>query len=77
MKQLIGLLLIIAGIFLGLYVGIGVCFVGGIIQLIQACWPIFNASGIAWGLAKILCSSLFGGLSFVGLAVPGAVMLED
>lgn len=77
MKQIVGLLLIIAGAVLGLYVGGYLCFIGGIIQLIQSVTPVIKAVGIAWGLGKIVFASGLGSLSFLGLATPGIVMLQD
>ena len=36
-KVMIGLGLIVGGIVLGLYVGVWVCFVGGIVDVIKCC----------------------------------------
>ena len=78
MKTILGTLLVLGGIVLGLYVGIWVCFVGGIVDVIQQIRaeelsPII----IAWGIAKIMLAGFFGWLSAVILVFPGWVLLTD
>ena len=68
--------LMIGGIFLGLYVGIIKCFIGGIVDLINiikspytiTAWPV------AWGIAKIIFATLFGIISGAVPFVIGALM---
>ena len=76
MRQLMGLVILIFGIVLGFYVGGYLCFIKGIIQLIQGVTPVIIASNIAWGLAKILVASLVGVFSAVVLVAIGAAMMS-
>jgi hypothetical protein len=74
-KELIGLLLIIIGVIFGLYVGIWVCFVGGIIDIIEQIRATnLEAMSVAWGVAKIVFAEFFGVISggiivFIGYVV--------
>ena len=78
MKALFGAVLIIAGVMLGVYVGLWVCFIGGIVDIIQAVRaPELVTSAVAWGVIKILFSGLAGWISGVVLAGPGYVILND
>jgi len=71
-KLILGIFLIIAGVFLGLYVGIWVCFIGGIVQIIeQIRAEHLVAMKVAIGLAKIVCAGLLGWLSALIFVVPG------
>lgn len=53
MKKVIGILIAIVGIALGIYVGVWLMFVGGIVQIINSINPI-NGLGIALGIARII-----------------------
>ena len=77
MKNLLGVLLILLGIVLGIYLGLWVCFIGGIVQLIEAIKiaPV-NAMGIALGIARIVSSSVVGWLSFIICVGCGRVLLD-
>lgn len=76
MKTIIGILLIILGISLGLYLGLWVMFVGGIVQIIQNSTPIVNALGIAIGLLKIICANVVGWVCFIVLGGIGKTLIE-
>lgn len=76
MKTIIGILLIIIGIGLGLYLGLWVMFVGGIVQLIQNCTPTVNAVGIAVGLLRIVCASAVGWFCVIILGGIGKALIE-
>ena len=76
MKVIIGLLLIIIGVVLGLYVGGYLMFIGGIIQLIQSITPVVIASGIAFGVVKIMLASFVGGMIFFFCVSIGQVFLK-
>ncbi|OME54078.1 hypothetical protein BSK59_15975 [Paenibacillus odorifer] len=80
MKKLLGVLGILAGIVLGVYLGLWVCFVGGGIDIIQQIAYIFNGtdvSGLAilWGVVKMCIASVVGWLSFIILFVPSIMAL--
>ena len=64
MKTLIGILIILAGVALSLYLGVYLCLIGGIVQVVHSATPTVNAGGIAWGVLRILCTGLVGGCTF-------------
>ncbi|OHA15815.1 MAG: hypothetical protein A3A10_00635 [Candidatus Tagabacteria bacterium RIFCSPLOWO2_01_FULL_42_9] len=78
MKILLGIVLILAGIALGIYVGFWLLFVGGIMTIINAIEadPV-SATSIAWGAIKIIFAGATGGLSFCALALPGIAFLKS
>ena len=53
MKKIIGILIAIVGIALGIYVGVWLMIVGGIVQIVNSINPI-NGLGIALGIARIV-----------------------
>lgn len=79
MKIFMGLVFVAVGLFLGIWLGIFVCFIGGIVQIIQSLphqalnsYVPVNAYGIACGIARVLVSGVVGwlsGLLFVSLGV--------
>jgi len=76
-RLILGLLFILLGVFLGLYLGFWICFIGGIIQLVEA----FKASPIesidvALGISKILISGFIGWLSFIFCTIIGSTIIE-
>lgn len=76
MKVIIGLGMILAGIILGAYVGFYLMFICGIIQLIHGITPVFIASDIAWGLARVLGASAVGGFVAFVLVIPGIAIIQ-
>ena len=78
MKAIIGVMLILAGIALGLYLGVWVCFIGGIVDIIdQIKAPELSAMAVAWGVVKIVFASLVGWLAALILILPGWGMVTD
>lgn len=80
MSKLFGLLLILVGIGLGLYVGGYLLFIGGVVQIITAFQvftvatttvPSVAAMPIAFGLLKILMASIVGWIIFIIFFIPG------
>jgi hypothetical protein len=77
MKEFIGIMLMLASIVIGLYVGVWLMFVGGIIQVIDAFQSTPIASlDVALGLLRVFCASFVGWLSFAVLFVMGKSMLD-
>lgn len=77
-KTALGVLFILAGIALGVYVGFFLMFVGGIIQVVNAVnADPANSSGVAWGAARILFAGAIGGFAFWLLALPGVKFVAD
>lgn len=67
----LGILCVIASVILGLYVGVWICFIGGIVDIIeQVQAETVEAMAVAIGIAKIVFAGLAGWLSFfVGIVV--------
>ncbi len=67
-KSLAIILIVFAGIAAGLYVGVWVFFIGGIVDVIEGAKadPV-NAKGIAWGVAEVLILAQAAGLAVFGL----------
>lgn len=70
--------MIIAGIAFGFYVGVWVCFVGGIVQLINEIKSpeAVSALSIGWGIAKIVFAGFFGWLAGAFVVIPGIAMMK-
>jgi hypothetical protein len=67
-----GICLIIAGIVLGIYLGVIVLFIGGITQIAeQVKLEVIDGGVIAWGILKILSATTLGFLSAFMLIIPG------
>ena len=78
MKQVLGLLLMVGGVALGVYVGFWVCFIGGIVQIIeQIKAPEIHAMSVAFGVAKIVFATFLGGISAFVAIVPGLALLKS
>jgi len=72
MKLWIGIGLVICGVILGIYVGIWLCFIGGIVDVItQVRAEQLQAMGVAMGVVKIVFSGFFGWLSAALFILPG------
>ncbi len=76
MKTVIGLVLMIVGVVLGIYLGIWVMFIGGIIQIAKSIQPEVIAMGIAWGIIRIFLASFVGWGCFIALFGLGKAMLD-
>lgn len=77
MKIIIGLLLIVAGIALGLYVGLWLMFIGGIVSIIeQIRAEHLDALTVAWGVVRILFAGLVGMLAAIVLIIPGGRIIS-
>ena len=76
MKKIIGILIAIAGIALGIYVGVWLMFVGGIIQIFNSINPV-NGLGIALGITRIVFCEVGGLIARLGIAIGSAIGLED
>ena len=74
MLKAIGVLLIIAGICLGLYVGFYLCIIGGIIQFVEGVkqTPV-NSWDIAFGIVRFLVAGIAGWLTFIICTLIGAI----
>ena len=60
-RNILGVALIVAGIVIGVYVGVWVCFIGGIVDIVeQIRAESLETVSLAWGVAKILFAGFFG-----------------
>lgn len=75
MRVALGLILIIVGIILGLYVGGYLLFIGGIVQVLSSISPLVPI-GIAIGVLKIVFASSVGVMLFVIFSFVGLVLLQ-
>jgi len=72
LRFLVGALLVLGGIAAGLYVGFYLFLFDGvrdIIEVIQA--DTVDSGKLAWGIVRIPCAGLAGGLTFWVLVLPG------
>ncbi len=77
MKQVIGMVLIVAGIALGAYMGIWWAFIGGIVDVIQAIRAEhLEAMDVAIGVAKVIFAGLIGWISCALLVFPGLALAK-
>lgn len=76
MKKIIGILIAIAVIILGIYVGIWLMLVGGIIQIVNSINPI-NGLGIALGILRIIFCEVGGFIAWLGIVIGSAIGLSD
>lgn len=76
MKLILGLILVILFVFLALYVGVWLCFILGIREMILAIMatPI-DALHFAIGLAKFFAAGVLGWATFLIALVPGMTLI--
>jgi hypothetical protein len=75
MKEWFGLGLILASIIVGLYLGVWLLLIGGLVQFISNLHP-FDTVNIAWGFVKVIMSGAVGWGSFAILFIPGFALLK-
>ena len=76
MKKIIGILIVIVGIALGIYVGAWLMFIGGITQIVNSINPV-NGLGIALGIERIVFCEIGGFIAWLGVAIGSAIGLSD
>ena len=76
MKKIIGILIVIVGIALGIYVGAWLMFIGGITQIVNSINPV-NGLGIALGIVRIVFCEIGGFIAWLGVAIGSAIGLSD
>ncbi len=77
MKDFILMLWMVGVFFVAAYVALGYGLVGGVVQLIHAAQaaPV-NAYGVAFGLARVLCTKFIFSAVFILMAFPAAAFLS-
>lgn len=72
MKTIIGIILMLTGLVFGLWLGVEVLFVGGIVDIInQIKAPELSVVTVAWGLVKIIFAPGVGLIIVIALISPG------
>lgn len=78
MKQIIGFILVIAGVIFGVWAGLWWAFIGGIVDVISAIRaPEFIAMDVAIGVAKVMFAGAIGSISALIAILPGWAMIQD
>lgn len=76
MKTILGILMVITGIFIGLYLGIWWAFIGGIVVVVEAInADEMVAMDLAIGIARIIFAGLVGQLAAIILVFPGMALI--
>lgn len=76
--KVLGVLLIIIGVCLGLYVGVWLMFIGGIVDVIeQVRADTLETMAVAFGVVKIFFAGCMGIGSGAVFACPGVLLLRD
>jgi hypothetical protein len=77
-KHFFGSALVVAGIAVGLYVGVWWAFIGGIIDVIvEVRAPELDAMNVAVGVAKVMFSGVIGWIAGILFVLPSAMMFKD
>ncbi len=83
LKKLLGILLIVGGVVFGAYLGLYVCFVGGIVNIIDVINEAarhnvdIDSAKIAFGVVKIVFAGLvFWFSTFIGI-LPGLILFKE
>lgn len=74
MKFFFGGLIILAGLVLGVWLGVFVMFIGGIVQIVNEVKGSLEALPIAWGILRIILAGAVGWISAIALIIPGFVL---
>jgi len=73
---LLGSLLYIAGGIAAIYVGVWICFIGGIVGIIDAVKGSVGSMDLAINIAKVVLSGPAGTLASLVFILPGAYCLD-
>lgn len=77
MRLFFGIILILLGAAAGLYCGLWLCFVGGIVDLIDAIRAdVLEPKAVAIGVLEVMFSGVAGWLACVLVGLPGWLLLR-
>ena len=77
MKKILGWILIVGGVVLGLYVGLYVLFIGGIIGIIEELKSKdIDSMVIALDVCKLIFATPIGGLVAMLFVMPGSLIKD-
>ena len=74
MKTVVGIGMIVLGVIAGLYVGGYLMFIRGIVQVVSSITPEVIASGIAFGVVRIMFAGFVGWITGVVFILPGLAL---
>ncbi len=77
LRKILGTILIVGSVALGIYVGLWVLFIGGIVQIVNSITPEVHSMGIAIGVLKVVFANAVGAFTFWVSALIGAILLSD
>lgn len=77
MGKILGILIIILGIAGGIYFGVWFMLAGGIFQIIEAIQNNWEATGIVWGVIRIVLSWSGWLIAWLGITVGTAITTLD
>lgn len=72
MKKFISILIVVLSILLGIYLGVWVMFIGGIVQIVNSINPL-DAWGIAWGVCRIVFCELAAIIPYLGFIITAII----
>lgn len=80
-KIMLGIIGVIAGMALGLYVGVYLCLVGGVMGLVEAVNIMTDGGAadgalIAWSVVKVLFAGVAGSISAYVLVLPSLALMS-
>ena len=76
LKTLLGIIIILAGIFLGLWLGLYICLWGGVLSIISAV-KAGTFLTFLWGVVKIMFAGIVGWGSFLIVSGIGVTILNS
>jgi hypothetical protein len=76
MLRIIGIILLVAGVIFGIWFGLWVCFIGGIVEIINVIKsPETDAGIIAFAILKVFGASILGLIAGVIACIPGFLIV--
>jgi len=77
-KKIIGVVLIVAGVAFGIYVGIWLMFIGGIFQVIEQVRAVdMSTTSVVIGIVRVMLSGVAGYIACALLIVPGVLLFKS
>ena len=78
MKLAIGMIMVVAGAALGLYLGVWVMLIGGVVQFVEGIKanPV-DGMDIALGVGRVLCAAFTGWAAALALIIPGILIVSS
>ncbi len=78
MNKVLGWILAIGGVLIGLWIGVWVMFIGGIIEVVTALKATdINAFMLAWGIVRIMFAGFVGWFCGIFVTGMGIALLKD